>query len=434
MGWQQSWINEGHVAKFKLKQNLFIFFMIMILGSCTDEVRDPSKDLTLPAFSFVGLTEPLTDKENVKVTIHVKIPYTELQFIRFEDRYLARYEVGVDISDKKKERIAGLIWSDSLLLASYQDTRKTENTILTAKHFIVPAGELNLTVRVTDLYTKKTRILTDKVDHSNMYNGPIALGNIMIMDNAASGSRELLMDEAFYEIMDTLRFKVRIIGEKSPFKITYELKVQDQSKLKESMVLDHHGPIDSLLSFVVPLSNMHYTNYSLFLYAGDGSENQVVTKAYFRVRIKGINFDIGDLNEATKQLVYIADDRDIREILALEGDAEMEKFAAFWAILDPTPGTPENELMEEYYRRVAFSIEAFTVVQDGWRTDRGMIYILFGPPDEIHRGSFELDQKPYQIWDYYRIGKQFVFRDETGFGNYRLDPIFLDNTDWRFRY
>lgn len=422
------------MAKFISKYIYIAVLAILGLNACTDEVRDPAKDLTLPNFSFVGLTEPLTDKENIKVTIHVKIPYTELQFIRFEDKYLARYEIGVDISDAKKERIAGLIWSDSLLLAGYQDTRKTENTVLTAKHFEVPAGELKMTVRVTDLYTKKTRILKDEVDHSRMYAGPIALGNIMIMENSIGGGRELLMDEAFYEIMDTLRFKVRIMGEQAPFKITYELKVKEDSKLKESMVLNHHGTIDSLLSFTIPLSNMHYTNYTLYFYAADGSDNQIVTKAYFRVRIKGINFDVGDLDEAVKQLLYIADDSDVKEILEHEGDEELEMFAAFWTNLDPTPGTPENELMEEYYRRVAFSIEAFTVVQDGWRTDRGMIYILFGPPDEIHRGSFEMEQKPYQIWDYYRLGKQFVFRDETGFGNYRLDPIFMDNTDWRFRY
>jgi GWxTD domain-containing protein len=422
------------VAKLTLKNICLSLFIVGIISSCNQETRDPNKDLTLPDFAFVGLTEPLADKENVKVTVHVKIPYTELQFTRFGDKYLARYEVGVDISDEKKERIAGLIWSDSLLLGSYQDTRKTENTILTAKHFQVPAGELRIAVRVTDLYTKKTRILTDKVDHSEMYAGPISLGNIMIMNNAPTASRELLMDEAFYEIMDTLRFKARIIGDKAPYKIWYELKVLDESKLKETILLNNRGAIDSLLSFVVPLSNMHYSNYSLFLYAEDGNANKVVTKANFRVRIKGINFDVGDLDEAVKQLAYIADESDIQAILAESGDAELKKFTEFWTNLDPTPGTPENELMEEYYRRVAFSIEAFTVMQDGWRTDRGMIYILFGPPDEIHRGSFEIDQKPYQIWDYYRVGKQFVFRDETGFGNYRLDPMYLNNSDWRFRY
>jgi GWxTD domain-containing protein len=111
-----------------------------------------------------------------------------------------------------------------------------------------------------------------------------------------------------------------------------------------------------------------------------------------------------------------------------------EKFKLFWEALDPTPGTIDNELMEEYYRRIAFSLEAFTVIQEGWKTDRGMIYILFGPPDEIQRGPFELDRKPYQVWQYYHLGKNFVFKDQTGFGDYKLDQSYLDQGDWRFRY
>ena len=46
--------------------------------------------------------------------------------------------------------------------------------------------------------------------------------------------------------------------------------------------------------------------------------------------------------------------------------------------MDPTPSTEHNELMEEYYRRVSYSNENFDGWKDGWETDRGMIYILFG--------------------------------------------------------
>ena len=50
----------------------------------------------------------------------------------------------------------------------------------------------------------------------------------------------------------------------------------------------------------------------------------------------------------------------------------------------------------------------------------GMIYILFGPPTSVDRHPFEVDSKPYEVWNYYQINKQFVFLDESGFGDYRL--------------
>ncbi|NQV15707.1 GWxTD domain-containing protein [bacterium] len=422
------------MAKSILGSTSSLLLLGLLLGGCAEQKVNPEKDLTLPEFSFVGLSEPTSDKQNIKLSIHVKIPHTELQFTRSDDNFLARYEVGVTISDENNERIAGNIWSDSLWLDVYKDTRKTDKTVLTMKSFVVPAGELNLSVRVTDLYTNKTRILSKTVDQSQMYSGELALGNIVIMDNRTDQESELLMDQSFFEIVDTLVFMARIMGENHPYKVTYELTAKDKSVAKNSLVLDYSGAIDSLLSFRIPLTDMRYSNYTLHLSAEDGNENHVNTKAHFRVRIRGINFDVGDLDEAVKQLIYIADERQINDILSGNTEDEMIKFNEFWAELDPTPGSNINELMEEYYRRVAFSLEAFTVVQPGWKTDRGMIYILFGPPDEIQRGPFELNQKPYQIWEYYRLGKQFVFRDHTGFGDYRLDQTYLDNNDWRFRY
>ncbi len=422
------------MAKSILKLLIITCFVAALLFGCAEQQVKREHDLTLPDFSFIGLSEPMADKVNIKISVHVKIPYTELQFTRSGEKYMARYEIGVNIADKKKEQIAGQIWSDSLWLDSYKETRNSSNTITVVKSFVVRASELTINVRVTDLYTKKSHILSDVVDQSEMYAGALSLGNILIMDNGKPGNRELLMDQSFYDIIDTLRFKVRLLGEFSPYKLSYQLQVKEVTKEDHEISIDHEGSIDSLFSFVIPLTDMHYSNYTLFLTATDAKENQVTTKAHFRVRIRGVNFDVVDMDEAIKQLIYLASDKQIREIMSGSEPEKTENFKQFWAALDPTPGTLPNELMEEYYRRVAFTLEAFTVVQVGWRTDRGMIYILFGPPDEIQRGPFELDRKPYQIWEYYSLGKQFVFRDETGFGDYRLDQSYLDQGDWRFRY
>jgi len=422
------------VEKIILNRILLLLSVIILLQSCAEQNVNRVDDLTLPDFSFIGLTEPLADKKNIQISVHVKIPYTELQFTRSGDKYLASYEVAVNLADKDNERIAGEIWKDSLQVSDYKESRNSTNTIMAVKTFKVPASELTINVRVTDLYTKKSHVLSDKVDQSKMYAGALSLGNIIIMDNGTANNSKLLMNESFYEIIDTLRFKIRLLGDNYPFKIRYELKVKSESKVNETILIDYSAPIDSLLNFVFPLSDMRYSNYTLFVTAEDSKGNRTHTKANFRVRIRGVNFDVENMDEAVKQLIYLASDRQIKEMMSGSEVEKTEKFKQFWEALDPTPGTVENELMEEYYRRVAFSLEAFTVVQEGWRTDRGMIYILFGPPDEIQRGPFELDRKPYQVWEYYHIGKQFIFRDETGFGDFRLDQTYLEQGDWRFRY
>lgn len=68
----------------------------------------------------------------------------------------------------------------------------------------------------------------------------------------------------------------------------------------------------------------------------------------------------------------------------LQTDEEREEFIEqFWLRRDPDPDTPENEYREEYYRRIAYANEKFTSGIPGWKTDRGRIYITWGPPDSV---------------------------------------------------
>jgi len=422
------------VEKSVLKIGMIGVLVTATLMSCSNQRENRQDDLTLPDFSFAALSDPLADRENIRVTVHIKIPYSGLQFIRSGDKYLARYEISAHISDEDDDRLDGTIWSDSLWMDSYQATRNSEENAVSVKSFDVPASEMILTVRVTDLYTKKSRILKDRIKQANMYRGDLSLGNIMIMDNVTEGSNDILMGQSFYEVVDTLRFKARILGKNDPYRVTYELKVRDELQRSKTLEIDHTGPIDSLLQFTIPLDDMQYAQYTVFLRAEDGAANSVITRAHFRVRLKGIRYDIGDMDEAIKQLAYLAGERRVRQLLKGTTAEKTQNFNNFWKSLDPSPNTQANELMEEYYRRVAFSIEAFTVGVEGWRSDRGMIYILYGPPDEIQRGPFNIDQKPYQIWEYYRLGKQFVFRDRSGFGEYTLDYNYINENDWQFNY
>ena len=83
--------------------------------------------------------------------------------------------------------------------------------------------------------------------------------------------------------------------------------------------------------------------------------------------------------------------------------------------------------MEEYYIRVNYVNEYFNMSwREGWETDFGMIYILFGPPDQIERSNYtSTSSSIYQVWYYSRLNKQFVFKDQNGFGDFKLDRPFI---------
>jgi len=124
---------------------------------------------------------------------------------------------------------------------------------------------------------------------------------------------------------------------------------------------------------------------------------------------------------------YILTNKERTNAKGKKGKELEDIFLRYWRDRDPTPNTSLNELMEEYYIRVNYVNEYFNMSwREGWETDFGMIYILFGPPDEIQRSKPDgSNTSVYQVWYYNRINKQFVFKDRNGFGDYRLDTPFI---------
>jgi GWxTD domain-containing protein len=137
----------------------------------------------------------------------------------------------------------------------------------------------------------------------------------------------------------------------------------------------------------------------------------------------------------TEDVAYIITDEERTAFKKLQTNAEREQFIEqFWTRRDPTPGTPENEFKQEHYRRIAYANEHFSdpAGGPGWKTDRGRVYIVYGPPDELEDHSHQITKPPYQLWRYRLIegvGKnviiQFTDRDRNGSFVMDSDPAEL---------
>jgi GWxTD domain-containing protein len=133
----------------------------------------------------------------------------------------------------------------------------------------------------------------------------------------------------------------------------------------------------------------------------------------------------------TQEVVYIITDEERAAFMRLTTNAERERFSEqFWARRDPTPGTGANKFQDEHYRRIAYSNERFAADAPGWQSDRGRIYIMYGPPDEIEsHPSAGPDRPAREDWLYRHIegvGDRVIltFTDDDGNRAYRLtkDP------------
>ncbi|MGA2458092.1 MAG: GWxTD domain-containing protein [Terriglobales bacterium] len=136
---------------------------------------------------------------------------------------------------------------------------------------------------------------------------------------------------------------------------------------------------------------------------------------------------------------WIITDQERSAFMQLSNDEERDQFIeAFWQRRDPTPDTEENEFKEEHYRRIAYANEHFAAGIPGWKTDRGRMYIVFGPADEIEAhpsgGTYDRPMEegggttstfPFETWRYRYIegiGQEVIieFVDTCMCGDYHM--------------
>ena len=145
----------------------------------------------------------------------------------------------------------------------------------------------------------------------------------------------------------------------------------------------------------------------------------------------------------TEEAIYIITKEEGDAFLRLTTNEEREQFIEqFWLRRSSNPDLPENDFKEEHYRRIAYANEHFASGIPGWKTDRGRMYIMWGPADEVEShptgGTYDRPMEegggstttfPWETWRWRYlegIGENIIleFVDPSGSGEYHLtmDP------------
>ena len=370
------------------------------------------------------------DNDSIRIVTYIEIPYSCLTFIKKEENYLASYQASISIMEKNKNKFGHVVWSDSIKLSNYEETN---SIIRNRKHFSSFTVPINSTYEINaelqDKDTRKKGLIKKKVDLKKHSKIPqLTKPNFFL---------ELKGDWGFKSgKIPTKGYRVREVGKGVDLQICGFV---DSTSYKINVYLNNDQYIDSLIWASEEKGTQGFFNEIIFI----SSENLSGFKNDFKIVLKqnnktieekisfsnfksGVSTYVPNIEVAIKQMKYILTNSE-KNLLKKESKKNKEKlFLKLWEKRDPTPTTESNELMDEYYRRVKYADENFDGWRKGWESDRGMIYILFGPPDEIQRSNTSFSNNTtVQIWSYYNVNKRFVFRDENGFGDYRLDSPFF---------
>jgi GWxTD domain-containing protein len=173
---------------------------------------------------------------------------------------------------------------------------------------------------------------------------------------------------------------------------------------------------------------------------------QTLTKEQRKAQKTKARKTLKELDSQYKQwlnedVVYIISPDERNAFLQLDTNEEREQFIEqFWLRRSSNPDLPDNDFKDEHYRRIAYANEHYASGIPGWKTDRGRLYIMWGPADEVdshpmggtwdrpmEMGGGSTTTYPWETWRYIEgIGEnvEVEFVDTTGSGEYHLtmDP------------
>jgi GWxTD domain-containing protein len=393
----------------------------------------------LPVFYYDALCYRSSQPEKTRVDFYVEVPYKVIQFIKSSKGFTANYSVDVSIFDESNEKlIMEKRWNETINSKDFETTLSQTNHYISLKSFELIPQKYLFRCEVEDQDSKKNFIRQEEFTVKNI-SGPVAISDVLLIDRRIDVESVNKIIPNVTRIVtnkkEGLSLYFEVYSDTSrDIQLEYILTNSDNEKIYSNKVVQSLLKNNNQIYGTLKNNELNIGEYKLAINILDNNEKVLTSnfKTFFS-KWMGVPGSVKNVEKAVDQMMYIAKDAELSYIKdAPNKDEKLKRFLDFWKAKDPSPNTEENEVFEEYYRRIEYSNEHFKHYIEGWRTDMGMVYVTLGPPNNVERHPFEYDSKPYEVWQYYDINRSFIFVDETGFGDYRLiNPEY--GSWWRYR-
>lgn len=211
------------------------------------------------------------------------------------------------------------------------------------------------------------------------------------------------------------------------YKSSSKIACNNESRVEVGRIdLSKLGTNSYVISIVLKdsLGNQAYQSTKKFFYYNPDKIKQTITST---VSVDYVKSEFSLLSEEECDIMYAkmkyilrgADQKKYAQIITEEGKRKF--MYEFWTSQEMNSDNPITK--EQYMERANIADKRYTAGgKDGWKTDRGRIYILYGEPSEYDRYPNSFDMKPYEIWRYNQLegGVYFIFGDISGMSNYEL--------------
>jgi GWxTD domain-containing protein len=432
------------IIRIKYLACLIILYFFLGFNFSYSEIKESSSNFYFDAVCFKGDSDTLS-----RLDVFVLVPYQSLNFVKYDDLFGASYELSVKALDSNRNTISvkkiSRRPSESDYYIASGGTGKFDYSQIILN---LPAGTFNIEVLLTDLYTNESFFRSRKLIAINFGAYKFSLSNILLVSSIEEREGKKIitphvsdnigeLHEGFFTFFesynnsgsDSADFVYEITNKKGElFTRSKKIRKAVNQKTNQHYIRIPYNDNFNSGAYTLRISAMKVSN------SPDINNADIVAVAErsisFLRTVSG--YSIADINKAVRQLRYVANgsEMDFIESATTQED-KLKRYVEFWKALDPTPNTERNEAYDEYLSRIEYSNKEFKSYSEGWQSDKGMVYVIYGKPLNIEKTSPMTEGKKYERWTYAN-NKQFLFMDNSGFGDFRLvsPPGITD----RFKY
>jgi GWxTD domain-containing protein len=415
---------------------------LLFLNSFTFSQIDPE---STEMFNLDVLNFYSPEGTRSRVDVYIEIPLKNMEFKKSKtekNNYYSKFDLNIDVFDLDKNLVFNNLSKEVLSTKETGQEYLSRNSQILTRNLFLPPGEYNVIVSIFEQSTKKRSEIKKEITVEDYSTPAMSISNVMIVSKiSTSEGKKIITPEVQRNVgtVDTFFLFFYVYKNNDDQNVILNCRVLDPDKkeffVKKETIDFTAGLIAQNQVFVaIPTADMGFGKFTVELTAASTNYNAAASSTFENVS-PDFPAPLKNIGELVEQLQYIAKDDELEYIRDAKTDLEKQKrFLDFWKKKDPSPNTKRNEVMQEYYKRLINANKFFTTTYTpGWKTDMGMVYVIFGEPSNIERHPYDMDAKPYEIWDYYGDNLQFVFVDNTGFGDYRLITPIWDTFRWEKR-
>jgi GWxTD domain-containing protein len=374
----------------------------------------------LPFIGSVALVKGNAD--TVLAVVGLSLENRALAFQKENDAFAARYRVDLTFTPANGRAVVGG-QDETVRVPTFEETQRADESILFQKFFKLMPGEWKLAAVVRDAgngNTSRAEVpLTVLPFGPASLSAPVLAYQVRGRERVAEPPQVVLNNRGAVAYGgDTLLAYVEGYDFPGPTSVPFAVvsPLRDSVIYADSLRFKGGLPVES---HVLRLRPDSMALGEMQLEVGSGPQQ----KRASAVVSLSTAWLVTNLDEMIDMLRWFRGyDDALDRVRRAPPEDRAEAWSRFWRETDPNPATPENELLNNYFARVAIASQRFRDEGvPGWKTERGEVFIRIGEPDEIYDAS-AMAQGRVIRWSYMGLRLVLFFHDDSGFGRFRLTP------------